>query len=150
LLVEVSSMLATDTARQEVIWSRSRLQGITALRASNLEQSVLAKSGDNLRIDWGYVFLAIPDQPGTTAATEFHDAALSAFASGKPLSTDTMDMPQPARRAALLATAFDLGQVSTASVSRYILLGYDDLYSIEYLNRWMRPYWRRNQMNIGE
>src|SRR5437868_10386332 len=59
-------------------------------------------------------------------------------------------MPQRTDRGAVLAAAFDLGDVGTASVSRHILLGYDDLYSIEYLHRWLRPYWRRKGMNVGE
>jgi hypothetical protein len=31
-----------------------------------------------------------------------------------------------------------------------VLLAYDDIYSIEYLNQWMRPYWRRNGMTMGD
>jgi hypothetical protein len=33
--------------------------------------------------------------------------------------------------------------VSASPVSRYILLAYDDLYSVEYFGRKLRPYWRR-------
>ncbi|PYU58878.1 MAG: glutaminase, partial [Acidobacteria bacterium] len=64
LLFGVSPVLATDTPTQEVLWSRSRLRGMTVLRASNFRQPVLEKAGDNLRIDWGSVLLAVPDQSG--------------------------------------------------------------------------------------
>jgi hypothetical protein len=150
LLFEVSSGLATDTWTQEAVWSRSRLQGMTVLRTSNFEQPVLARSGDNLRIDWGYALLAIPDQPGATEATQTPEAIEPAFSAGKPLPADEVDMPRRTDRAAVLAAAFDLAEVGTTSVSRHVLLAYDDLYSIEYLNRWLRPYWRRNGMSIGE
>ena len=42
LLFGVSPLLATDTPTQEVLWSRSRLKGMTVLRASNFRQPVLA------------------------------------------------------------------------------------------------------------
>lgn len=150
LLVEVSSLLAVDTRTEQVVWSRSLLPGITVLRVSNFQQPVLAKSGDNVRIDWGYAFLAVPDQPGLAAAARFPDAVETAFAAGKPVGTDSLDMPQRADRAASLAASFDLGEVTSAPVARHVLLGYDDLYSIEYMKRWMRPYWRRNGMDTGE
>ena len=123
---------------------------MTVLRSSNFKQPVLEKSGDDLRIDWGYALLAVPDQPGSAASTQSPDVVRSAFTAGKPLPADDVDMPQRGDRAAVLAAAFDLDEVSTTPVSRHILLGYDDLYSIEYLNRWLRPYWRRNGMGIGE
>lgn len=149
LLFEASSLLAVDTRTEQVVWSRSQLSGVTVLRVSNFQQPVLAKSGDNVRIDWGYAFLAVPDQPGLAAAAQFPDAVETAFAAGKPVSTDSLDMPQRADRAASLAASFDLGEVGSAPVARHVLLGYDDLYSIEYLQRWMRPYWRRNGMDTG-
>ncbi|HKW88618.1 MAG TPA: DUF4965 domain-containing protein [Candidatus Acidoferrales bacterium] len=150
LLIEASSLLAVDTRTQDVVWSRSLLPGITVLRASDFEQPILAKSGDNLRIDWGYAFLALPSQPATVAAAQFPEQVESAFATGKPSATDSLDMPRRADRAAVLSAAFDLGEVSSSSVSRHVLLGYDDIYSIEYLKRWMRPYWRRNGMDTGQ
>ena len=150
VLFEASSLLAVDRHTQETVWSRSRLQGMTVLRTGNFEQRVLANSGDDLRIDWGYALLAIPDQSGATTATQLQDAVESAFATGTPLSGDDLDLPRRADRAAVLAAAFDLDSVGVATVSRHILLGYDDLYSIEYMNRWLRPYWRRKGMGIGE
>ena len=43
----------------------------------------------------------------------------------------------------VLAVSFDLGTVGSQPASRYVVLAYDDLYSLEYFNRRVRPYWRR-------
>ena len=40
--------------------------------------------------------------------------------------------------------SFDLGRVGPRPVSRYLMLAYDDLYSIEYFERRKRAWWRRN------
>jgi len=150
LLFAADASIAVDSGTQEVVWSRSQLKTMTVLRASNFEQPLLQRSGDDLRIDWGYLLLAVPDQPGASASTQLSDDVESQFAEGKPLSFDDIDMPRRADRRTILASVFDLGQVTSTAASRHILLAYDDIYSIEYLNRWMRPYWRRNGMTIGQ
>src|SRR4029077_10833700 len=150
LLFAADASLAVDAGTQEVVWSRSRLNAITVLRASDFEQPVLQKSGDDLRIDWGSLLLAVPDQAGASVSTRLSDDVESQFAEGKALSFDDMDMPRRADRGTVLASVFDLGQVGAASSSRHVLLAYDDIYSIEFLNRWMRPYWRRNGMTIEQ
>ncbi len=150
-LFEVSNEFAVNTYTEDVVWSRSRLQGMTVLRASNFQQPVLEKSGDDLRIDWGYLLLAVPDQAGSMAATQTSEEVQSAFTTGKLLpAKDDIDIPRRSDRAAVLAAAFDMDEIRTAVVSRHVLLGYDDLYSIEYLNRWLRPYWRRNGMSVAD
>ena len=150
LLFAADASLAVDSGTQDVVWSRSQLKAMTVLRASDFEQPVLQKSGDDLRIDWGYLLLAVPDQPGASESTQSNDDVGSQFADGKALSFDDLDMPRRADRRTVLASAFDLGQVGNTASSRHVLLAYDDVFSIEYLNRWMRPYWRRNGMTIGQ
>src|ERR1700721_546820 len=88
LLFAADASLAVDRGTQEVSWSRSRLKDMTVLRASNFEQPVLQKSGDDLRVDWGYLLLAVPDQPGVSASTQSSDDIESQFAAGKSLSID--------------------------------------------------------------
>jgi len=150
LLFAADASLAVDSGTQEVVWSRSRLKAMTVLRASDFEQPLLQKSGDDLRIDWGYLLLAVPDQASASASTQSSDEVDSQFAEGKALSFDNMDMPRRADRRTVLASMFDLGQVSNTASSRHVLLAYDDIFSIEYLNQWMRPYWRRNGMTMGQ
>jgi hypothetical protein len=150
LLFAADASLAVDSGTQEVTWSRSRLKAMTVLRASDFEQPVLQKSGDDLRIDWGYLMLAVPDQAGVSSSTQSSDDVESQFAGGKPLVFDDLDLPRRADRSTVLASVFDLGQVSNTASSRHVLLAYDDIYSIEYLNQWMRPYWRRNGITMGE
>ena len=150
LLFAADASLAVDRGTQQVSWSRSRLKDMTVLRASDFDQPVLQKSGDDLRIDWGYLLLALSDQPGVSASTQSSDDIEAQFTEGKPLSFDDIDMPRRADRRTVLASRFDLGQVGNTASSRHVLLAYDDIYSIEYLNQWMRPYWRRDGMTMGQ
>src|SRR5262249_28045321 len=50
----------------------------------------------------------------------------------------------PASQNLVIAFALDLGEVKGAPISRWLVLAYDDLYSIQYMGKNLRPYWRRN------
>jgi hypothetical protein len=144
LLLDASPVIAVDTNDQDVTWGRSMVPGMQVLRVGSRDQRVLNREGDNLRIDWGYFYLAVPDQPGAALAT-VSNAIQSFLASGNLAQTDDMDMPrEPRNRAAHLAVAFHVQASPAGPVIRHVLLAYDDSYSIEYLGRKLRPYWRRD------
>jgi hypothetical protein len=72
------------------------------------------------------------------------NAVLAAFASSGQLSgNDTASRPTPASEAPVLAVSFDLGKVGTTPISRRLIYVYDDLYSIQYFKKNLRPYWRK-------
>jgi hypothetical protein len=144
LLLDASPVIAVDTNDQDVTWGRSMVPGMQVLRVGSRDQRVLNREGDNLRIDWGYFYLAVPDQPGAALAT-VSNAIQSFLASGTVAQSDDMDMPrEPRNRAAHLAVAFHVQASPAGEVNRHVLLAYDDSYSIEYLGRKLRPYWRRD------
>jgi hypothetical protein len=150
ILIDVDPVIAVNTPDQAVTWGRSRAKGLTVLSAGSRDQQVLNRPGDNLRIDWGYLRLAVPDQAGAGFA-ESPDA-LSSFASTGTLPpADDMDMPRmPRERAAHLAVELPMGKLSAAPVTRHVLLAYTEGYAIEYLGRKLRPYWQRNGMSVQQ
>ena len=144
---DASSDLVVNTADQPVEWARYLLDGQTVLRMGSRDQPMLAKRGDDLRIDWGYLYLMADKAEGTSAVAAPHQAARAAFEStGRLPDSDDFTAPSEPRRgsAAALAVSFDLGKVGARPVSRYLMMAYDDLYSIEYFERRLRPWWRRN------
>jgi Domain of unknown function (DUF4965)/Domain of unknown function (DUF5127)/Domain of unknown function (DUF1793)/Domain of unknown function (DUF4964) len=144
LLVDVDPVIAVDTRDEAVTWGRSRTPGLTVLSVGSRDQRVLNRPGDDLRIDWGYFRLAVPDGDG--ASVNESAQALRTFASTGTLpEADDLDMPRtPHDHAAHLAVALPLGKTSNTPVTRHVLLGYTEEYSIEYLGRKLRPYWQRN------
>jgi len=151
LYFDASAQLATNTDDDTVVWGRERVGDMQALRIGTNAQPVLAKSGDNLRIDWGWLYVAVPPQPGTETAASNAEAREQFAQNGSLPASDDLDMPRPAKHSMpVLAVRFDLGSVSSAPVSRRVLLAYDDRFSIEYLNRRLRAYWRRNGMTTAE
>jgi hypothetical protein len=137
--------LAVNEPSQHVVWSREEQGGLTVLRIGSEDQPVLQNKGDDLRIDWGYVYAAAAKDQAHAANAGFR-ACTKAFIQKGGLPDDDAPTPRPAGGddPPVSAFVFDLGDVGAAAASRHLLLAYDDEYSIEYFGRKLRPYWRRN------
>jgi hypothetical protein len=98
-----------------------------------------------LRIDWGYLHVAVPDSEHALLANT-SEAAAQFLEHGTLPPSDDLEMPkEPLRnRAAHLAVVFPLEVSGSQPVSRHLLLAYTEQYAIEFLNRKLRPYWQRN------
>jgi len=141
-----SAQLVVNTEDQAVVWSREKIGDLSVLRMGTEAQPVLAKSGDNLRIDWGYLYAAAPMNAVSASATASPSAQHRMFLEqGSLPGEDEADMPRAVNNhTPLMAFVFDLGQVGAQPVARHLILAYDDLYSIEYFHQRLRAYWRRN------
>lgn len=115
------------------------------MRIGTQEQPVLARAGDNLRIDWGHLYVARPSRGAGEEVIAGDRAARDAFAATGDLpDRDDTRQPRPASQEwPVLAATFDFGTVGKEPESSHLLLAYDDLYSIEHMSRKLRPWWRR-------
>jgi hypothetical protein len=149
----VQASLAVDSDHDAVETGRFRLPGLSLLRAGAADQRVLERCGDDLRIDWGFLYLAVPEGPGESDALLAMDAFQRAFAAdGRLPAADSLrgheavssDWP-------VLACAWDLGRVAPGrTAARHALVAYDDLFAIEHLHRRLRAYWRRGGLSFAE
>jgi len=151
---DAGSEISVNTRDQPVVSSRFRLNGLDVLRTGTRQQSMLEKSGDDLRIDWGYLYAVAPAAPGTSQILATRPEALKSFvASGRLPESDDLRSFQPYAQATPVladAFAFSVDPSSDKPASRYLVLAYDDEFSVEYLNRRLRPYWRRKGDGIAE
>lgn len=110
-----------------------RKDGITAVTTSSISQEVLGKSGDDLRIDWGTFYLASSSDK-CNAWTGRAANARKAFASNRKIK--------------LANTGHEAGLTVNCergtSADGFLMIGYDDEYSIQYFGTNLRPYWNRN------
>ena len=152
LYFDASSQITVNTQGEAVEWGRFRLGDMQVLRMGSKEQPVLQKSGDDLRIDWGHLYVTAPAGHGVTQAALLRSSAFEEFQkSGHVPENDEMEVLQPyGQSLPVLAEAFDLGQVSATTVSRHVIVAYDEEYAVEYFHRQLRPYWRRNGTTVAD
>jgi len=148
---DAGAELAVNTPDQPVSWGRAEAAGLHAVRLGSQAQPVLERQGDDVRIDWGYAYLAAKQDGGTRAAIADGAAARRAFAAGGSLPDKDVPAARdvPARSAPVLALCLDLGKVGREPVRRWIMLAYDDEYSIRYFEERLRGYWRRGGMDAA-
>ncbi len=115
---DAAAEIAVNEPAQKTVWSTPAIAGLSTIAVGSQSQTVLGRSGDDLRIDWGYLYLSTP----LTQQPQWQEHRL----------------------------VLDLGSVADKETSRWLLLAYDDLYSIQYMKENLRPYWRRNGWEAGD
>lgn len=134
-----SSNLAVNTPNQSVsAWKRSK-NNLSILKTGTVEQPVLKKRGDDLRIDWGYLYVAVPAKFNATQFIATQNESLKSFVDSKyPTQTQVLNSKN-----LNLSSIIPFGSVSSSPVDKYMMLGYDDLKSVEYFGEKLQPVWRQ-------
>ncbi|HUC85277.1 MAG TPA: DUF4965 domain-containing protein [Candidatus Acidoferrales bacterium] len=144
---DARSETAVNVPSQAVTFEPSDSPGIKAWRVGTVEQPVLQKKGDDLRIDWGYFYVATSakDKRESVSAGTAQAARAGFLASGAlPAPADAASLQDNDRNDSVIAFVANLGDVREKAASCSLILAYDDLYSIQYMKKNLRPYWRRN------
>ncbi|MBA3441357.1 MAG: DUF4965 domain-containing protein, partial [Pyrinomonadaceae bacterium] len=149
LYFDCTAEWVVNTPHDKVVWSRHKLGDMQILKIGSQEQPVLEKSGDDLRIDWGYLYLVNPQASAANSQVIAPQRTVrQSFATKGVLpDADDLRMPRAVRNEMpVLASMMDLGTVGQTPVSRHLLIAYDDQFSVEYFHRRLRPFWRRGGM----
>ncbi len=150
IFLDASPSIATSYDHQQVTYSRNQTKSTHVLSVGTASQDVLNRSGDDLRIDWGYLHLAIPDSESAQSAIAA--GADQAFvAHGTLPAADAMEGPTTTDyHAPHLAVEFPLGEVGAAPVTRHLLISYTENYAIQYMHQNLRPWWQRDSKPVAE
>lgn len=129
-----STDIATNTPAQEVQANQYVANGLAILKAGTTTQNVLKLKGDDVRIDWGYMYIAVPKTSGVIQsiskggeASQPFSAITNANLGGKHL---------------MLNTIVNTGKVSSVGREQVFLIGYDDIQSVQYFQTNLSPWWR--------
>ena len=138
---DASAEVTVTAPSQNAAGSTSNVGRLTVAKLGSVDQALLAKRGDDLRIDWGYFYAAAPRAAGVAIGAP--SALRQQFLKGtdKLRAAGDTQTDAPELSAALV---LDLGPVSSRGTSKWLILAYDDEYSLQYFRHNLRPYWRRN------
>lgn len=131
----VSSDIAVNMVTQPVHATNPQHSTLSILKVGSVEQPVLKKKGDDVRIDWGYLYVA------AAKSSSVRQSILEEEKSGDPFATGKTTFN--AGRRLLLTTQYELGPVGTTPVSNKLLVAYDDIQSIEFFGKRLQPWWKQ-------
>lgn len=115
---EATPEWAVNEPSQQVEVTTGKTGDVSFAKTGTTEQPVLKKKGDNVRIDWGYFYLA-------SKASDHSSISIDDSANKKLAYTDK------------------LAELSSQPVSGYIMLGYDDIESIQYFGQNLKAWWTK-------
>jgi hypothetical protein len=138
-----SSAIASNESTEAMIAEKSSTSGLSFLKVGTQSQPVLEKKGDDIRIDWGYMYLASSKDANATQNVTSAANAKSDFINGKQSAFQNKGSNL------MLTTVFPKEEISSEK-EYLVLLGYDDLYSVNYFGDQLRPWWNINGDNSIE
>jgi hypothetical protein len=134
--------LAINDPKQQVSGANEKIGNLIGLSYGSVEQPILAKKGDDLRIDWGHFYAVTKKefvfQDGTGVPRLLAQDAFRLY------GLIPKGIEHGADSSSVAFLVFEPVSVGSKPVSRWLMLAYDDLYSIQYMRKNLRPYWRRN------
>ncbi|WP_208420087.1 glutaminase domain-containing protein [Paraflavitalea devenefica] len=140
-----ASTLATNTPAQEVKAELYNAKGLSILKTGTLEQPVLKKKGDDLRIDWGYLYVAVPEKEIPLQYVSTAREAMNAFSPVKYKRATKLEGQQ------LMLNTILSGTVGyNTNMTKVILVGYDDGYSIQYFGQNLKAWWTHQGTTIED
>lgn len=137
VLFNAATNIAVNTTGQRVKVEKANTTGLSILKAGTVDQPVLNKSGDDLRIDWGYMYVAVP---AASRATQYTLPLKNAV--GDFVKPDKMARQTAATGTKLsLSTVLSFGQVGTTAKQQHVMLGYDDVESVQFFEKNLKAFW---------
>jgi len=128
LFFGASTDIAKNKSSQVAEVNFYQKDGITFQKSGTKDQPILKRKGDDVRIDWGYSYIAVKQ--------------------GKGIEMNPLNK-QP-DISGLLKLKIDYGFIKSAPFENTILLAYDDLYSIQYFNQNLQAWWKKNFSSTEE
>ena len=136
--LSASSAIAVNKPYQPVIAESDNTAQLSILKAGTVEQPILQKTGDDVRVDWGYMYVAAPKSSHVMQFITTEKDAINAFSDNHSASTK-----MSGKRLAL-NTIIPFGSVGKLPVSKFVEIGYDDIYAIQYFGKNLRPWWNNS------
>lgn len=137
LLLTASPKISQNQISQPTVSSLIEEKGVKYLKTGTIEQPILAKTGDHICIDWGYFYLAgINGDVSLNSDEAIKDTFIK---SGKLPASETRVVATNANDQPLLAYLHNFGK--TKDASSYTLVGYDEIFDIEYFYKRYKAYW---------
>jgi hypothetical protein len=143
---EMTPSWAVNSPGQEVVVSEGKAGNVAYLRTGTTEQPILKRKGDNVRIDWGYAYLASAltgqaklgvGASAIAAKEQFSSHGDLAASAGEIKATLTESTPA-------LSYVHNLGKVGSKAATGFVMIGYDDISSVQYFGDNRPAWWKKN------
>ncbi len=152
LYFDASSELVVNNAEQSIQWEQYKTGDLEIAKTGTVAQDYLSQPGDNVRIDWGYAYLAVPGNQNAVLSVGKGDALRNHFVENGFLPpTTTWEKPVKVNDGFFSSAAmWNSGKIDSTGVSHWLMIAYDDIYSIRYFDDDLQAWWKRNGSTMND
>jgi hypothetical protein len=143
---DVTGEWCVHTPDQQVTWASHVInEQLHALSMGTVEQPILKLAGDDTRIDWGHMYLVVGRTSQCQSVIHSVSSREQYARTGRLKTEDDSRKPRSINGdMPVMATEMDMGFIREESASRYLMLAYDDIHSIEYFHQPLNAYWKKD------
>ena len=134
-----SPLIATNKPHQPTESSVVTVNGVKYLKSGTIDQPILAKKGDGIGIDWGYLYVA--DVNGKVSLDNYNNIIDGFLNKGQLSCGQNLIRAYRQNDIPVLAYVHDFGKVDQQPQSSFSLIGYDEVEDIEYMYHRYKAYW---------
>ena len=143
--METTPELAINESNQPTVARTLSKNGISYVEAGSIDQPICDRRGDLICADWGYVYLASANGSGKSVSLgDYYGMKESFVKNGTLAATKTKWTTRKEEDNPAMAYVHNLGSVSNNGKEGFMMLGYDDIYSIEYMYEKRMGYWKHD------
>ena len=139
LMLMASPLIATNKPHQPTESTVVSAQGTKYLKTGTIDQPVLAKKGDGIGIDWGYLYLA--ETNGRVSLDSYNNIMTGFTANGQLTAGQQQVRAYNQTDTPVLAYVHNFGRVDQQPQSSFALIGYDEVQDMEYMYQRYKAYW---------
>ena len=143
---DITGEATVSSDATEVLGSTVVVNDTVYHSVGNVQQNPVSSTTD--RINWGYLYVAIPQSNGTSSGVFYATKSRSYFMSGLPVPNAEGPLQARVDQSLVVAASWDLGVVK-GPVSTYLTLVYDNLQGIYYFGTQMIPLWKHYFNNVS-
>ena len=143
--IETTPVLAVNETTQPTIARTLSKNGISYVEAGTINQPICDRKGDLICADWGYVYLGSVNGAGKSISLGDYSGMKEAFVkNGTLASSKTKWITRREENTPAMAYVHNLGTVTKDGKDGFLMIGYDDIYSIEYMYEKRMGYWKHD------
>lgn len=118
---DMTTQWAVNEGSQPVTISSGKTERVQYLKTGTVEQPVLKRKGDNVRIDWGYAYIAALENSSASMSIDSNSSSIKSL-------VYTNNVPTSGKK----------------SYHDFIMIGYDDIESVQYFGTNLKGWWTKD------
>ena len=145
IYVGASSAIASNKGSEEMVATGYTTPNLNVLKIGTIEQPILQKSGDDLRIDWGYAYIAANKNHSKQSVQSINDASQD-FISNKSGMNESRVITSKSSTTQgsnlTINTIFNPDTARDTETDHVLLVAYDEIKAIQYFKESLDPWWK--------